>query len=160
MFDGYKNYNNWRSYKYNDVYEMVNEKTLVLPMIYFHTDKTTSRLVGLCKVFGLDVPEINPNPILYDYTPDIIVQKAFEKIKTTNKKIVFVQTTTRSSAYHYIHTNDLIKMLLELGYFVITPEQTNLKNDNLYVIDIKKFKITDSISLLKQIKNYGKDKGK
>ena len=68
-----------------------------------------------------------------------------------------MQTTTRSSAYHYIHTNDLIKMLLELGYFVITPEQTNLKNDNLYVIDIKKFKITDSISLLKQIKNYGKD---
>lgn len=157
MFDGYKNYNNWYSYGYQDVYNMVDEKTLVLPMIYFHTEKIPSRLVGLCKVFGLNTPEINQYPILYDYTPDIIVQKAFEKIKTTNKKIVFVQTTTRSSAYHYEYTNDLIKMLLALGYFIITPERINIKNDDLYVIDVDKFKITDSISLLKQIKNYGKD---
>lgn len=157
LFDGYKNYNNWRSYKYNDVYDMVDEKTLVLPIIYFHTDKTHSRLEGLCKVFGIEIPKINLPPKLYGYRPNHIVFEALNKIKTTKKKIVFIQTTTRSSGFHYKYTNTLIRMLLELDYFVITPENENIPSDSLYVIDTKKFKITDSIALLKQIKEYGKE---
>lgn len=157
LFDGYKNYNNWRSYDYHEVYDMVDKKTLVLPMIYFHAENTPSRLNGLSKVFGLEIPELNLCPIMYDYKPNKIVQTAFNKIKNTDKKIVFIQTTTRSSAYHYEHTDALFKRLLKEGFFIITPEKTNIKNNNLYVIDTKKFKITDSIALLKLIKDSGKE---
>ena len=157
MFDGVQDSDYWASYNYDDVYNMTDTETLVLPMLYFHTENTPNRLVGLCKVFGMDIPEINMRPVVYDYTPGKIVDTAFNKISKTKKPIVFVQTTTRSTEYHYKYTNTLIKQLIKSGFFVITPEQVNITSNDLYVINTKRFKITDSIALLKKIKESGKE---
>ena len=152
-FDGKPCPSEWKNYDYSECYKLKSADTLLLPMIYLYNSEIGSRTEGLCKVFNFPEPSINPKPIIYDYTPSDQVIDAFENIKLRAKKVIFFQMSGRSSYYIYPYTDELIKKALHAGYFVITPEKTEIVDDNLYVIDIRNFFITDTISLLKLIRD-------
>lgn len=154
-FDGKPCPSEWKNYDYTECYKLKSADTLLLPMIYLHDPSVSSRTEGLCDVFRLPRPSINPTPIIYDYTPSEQVISVFERYRPRMKKVLFIQMSSRSSAYVYPYADELIKKALHAGYFVITPEKTEIVDDNLYVIDIKSFVITDTISLLKLIKEQG-----
>ena len=156
-YDGHKNMEFWKNYDYAACYSLVNKDTLLLPMLYQYNGSVSSRTDTLCHTFGLERPIINPRPILYDYSPRPHVIEDFKKIKKRLNKVVFIQMTSRSTNFHYPYTDEIIKCLLDRGYFVLSVEPTTLVHDNLFVIDFSKYTITDSISLVKMIKEAGID---
>ncbi len=154
-YGGHQNMEYWKNYDYSECYNLKSDDTLILPMVYEHNEYVSSRTETLCKTFNLPEPIINPLPIIYDYEDSKVVKDFFENYRNKLKKVVFFQMSARSTNFIYPFIDILISNLLEKGYFVISAEQTNIKNDNLFVIDTKKFTINDSILLLKKIKDTG-----
>ena len=151
-FNGHRNFEGWKNYDWSDCYNMCGDDEILIPMIYEHNEFVPSRTDTLCRTFNLPVPKINPYPIIYDYPASNSVKNLFEKYKLQMQKVVFIQMTTRSSNFTYPYIDKILEYLLEAGYFVICVEKTEIKNKNLLVLDIKKFNINETISLLKLIK--------
>jgi hypothetical protein len=156
-YDGHMSKEYWQNYDYSSVYASVSKDTLVLPMIYEHTKTTKSRFEALCRTFNLPKQQIYPEPKVWtDYPASDNVINLLDQIKRTNKSdkpIIFVQMTSRSSNYMYPHTDELIKKLIFSGqYFIVTVEKTEILDDNYYYIDIKNTNINDTIKLLAALK--------
>lgn len=143
----------WKNYDYSQCYKLASDDTLLLPMIYEYEPYVLSRTFTLCDTFNLPIPNTNIKPIIYNYPPTEQVLNLFNQYKSEMNKVVFVQGSNRSSNFCYPFHDELVKKLLDLGFFVITVEKTELKSPRLLTIDIKKFKITESISLIQQIHN-------
>ena len=142
----------WENYDYSQCYTLKSDDTLLVPVVYKHGENVDSRTTVLCETFNLPAPSINPSPIIYDYEPTTEVKDTFVKYKDRMKKVVFIQMTSRSTYFSYPHIDNLIKELIKEGYFVISFDKTDMTDDDLLVIDIKKFTINDSISLIRMVK--------
>lgn len=152
-YDGHQNMEYWKNYDYSECYNLKSDDTLILPMVYEHNEYVSSRTETLCKTFNLPEPLINPLPIIYDYEDSKEIKSLFNRYKDKMNKVVFIQMTARSSNFSYPFVDEIIEQLLDDDFFVISVEKTNIVNSKLLVIDIKKYTINDSISLVRMIKN-------
>mgnify|MGYP000053699482 FL=1 len=153
-YDGHQNIEYWKNYDYSECYNLKSDDTLILPMVYEHNEYVSSRTETLCKTFNLPEPLINPLPIIYDYEDSEEIKSLFNQYRDKMDKVVFIQMSARSSNFTYPFVDEIIEQLLDDGFFVISVEKTNIVNSKLLVIDIKKYTINDSISLVRMIKNY------
>ena len=152
-YHGSRNIMNWYNYDYAECYQIKSKDTVLLPVIYNHNANTFSRTRGLCEVYANAFPMINLRPIIYPYRATAYVTNLFSEPKKKMKKVVFVQMSARSSGYSYPYTDELIKALLDQGYFVVTVEKTAMKSNRLLKLNTKQMKITDSIAFVKMIKD-------
>lgn len=141
----------WKNYNWSDCQNKVSDDTLLLPLIYEHNKFVLSRLHTLCETFSLPAPIINHKPLIHSIEPTKAIQEIFTQYKDVMNKVVFIQGSNRSSNFCYPFHDELVQKLLDSGFFVITVEGTKLKSPKLLPIDIKKLKMTESISLIQQI---------
>lgn len=152
----------WKNFDFSDVYKKVDERTLVLPLIYDYDSSVRSRYLNLCHSYNVTPKMIHQPPLVYaDYAANKAVQKALMYIKDISKKknlngIVWLQLRSTCFNYRYPHAEGLIEELINLGYFVVCVDKNDIKNDCLFTIDYADFSINDSIKLLAELKKqYG-----
>lgn len=141
----------WKNYDYSECHKIKSSNTFLLPMIYEHNENVLSRTDTLCETFYLEKEIIRHVPVLYDCEQTSRIKNIFCSYHEKMKRVVFYQGSSRSTNFHAEQSDDIIKGLLERGYFVISVEETNLINDNLLKIDIKKISINETIQLIKMI---------
>lgn len=163
-FKGMISPDNWKNYEYTEVYEKAPADFLVVPLLYEYSRKTRSRVMSLFETFSLPRPLFMPWPIIP--LPKKPAEAVFEMrdailacvAKKGLKGVVFLQLDARSSGYSYPHGDALAQRLWDEGYATLSVAKHEAVNEAGFVIDIKKFTITDSIYLLKLLKESLGDK--
>lgn len=148
-YSGHKTGFFW-NYDYTDVFAMVMNDTLVLPMIYDHTK--LSRTETVCDFYSIPYEKYqNRLPYIPSFPPTENAKKAFEQIKNLSKKskaIVFCQFQTRSSNYVYPYAEELVSQLIADDFFVVSYDKVNITNSNFLQLP-ESISINDTISLLR-----------
>ena len=166
FFEGSPNEDNWVNYDYENVYsQIIDDKTLVIPLIYLVEPYIKSRYLGLCKTFNIRPQDISPLPkVFLDYPVRDCVQNLISNIDKKNlihnyKSIIWLQIKSRSYNYFYKQYKELIRLLSDNNYFVICSDQIDYEDENLHVIDQSEFTINDSIRLLGELAKKYKIQG-
>lgn len=161
-FDGYRNPVTFKNYNYDDAFKDIPEDFLAVPVLYEYGLETPHRTYSLFKTFTLPLPSKKdfPRPVFYfPKEPASQVKKTFEDIHSVAKKckgIVFLQLDSRGSAYTYPKQDNLIRLLLRKGYYVLTVTPSAVIDENFKLLDIKKFTFNESCHLLDLLKKEHK----
>ncbi len=157
-YNGKANTKNWKNYDYSDCYSKASADTLLIPIIYEYNVFIKSRFNSLCRTFFLKKEKTNLKPAVYiNYPASQNVSDFFGAISSAfaeknYKGIIFTQLTSRSSNYTYPFAKELIEKFINDNYFVITPENIDIKDSNCLKIDIKKTNINETVKLLALLK--------
>ena len=154
FYDGAPNRDNWKAYDYSDVLRREPETTLVLPMLYEHNALVLSRDDTLCETFCLPTEKLAKKPLLFDWKAEDFVIETANKIedeihRRSLRGVVWLQFNTRSTSFVYKYPGELVSRLINAGFFVVSVDPVAADHSPCLVLDYSKFRITDSIALLR-----------
>ncbi len=155
-FEGYRNPLVWKNYNYDDAFKNIPPHFLVMPVYYDYNVDVPHRTISLFETFGLQAPKTYLPPVFYfNGSPAASVSNAFITISARaagKKGIVFLQMDSRGSSYTYPHIDELILMLIDEGYFVMSVTPSDVLDDSFYQVNIKDFAFNDTCRLLHMLK--------
>ncbi|MDD3586473.1 MAG: hypothetical protein PHQ75_04770 [Thermoguttaceae bacterium] len=157
LYDGHANKYNWKNYDYSDVVREEPKTTLILPMIYEHDDTILSRDDTLCDTFHLPLEKLAKKPYLYDWKMNQTVVDTANEIEEIVRKeglkgVVWMTMNARSASFAYKYSAELIRKVTEEGYYVVCVDPVETVDPHCMIINCEKFRITDSIALLRLLK--------
>lgn len=169
LFDGQRgkdSLTDWRNYDYKAVTTSVGGDVLTLPMIYEYDLSIRNRADSLCKSFGLQKPESNhpiiPRlPLPSGEAAQLLQAISDAFVKCQANAVIFLQLENRSSNYLYPHVKELCRRLMSLGCIVVNVANgcEEIRDDAMYFeIDIKRFSILQSMTILASLKASFEDK--
>jgi len=154
----------WRHYNYQDVLFRIPAKTIVIPMLYTYSLSARHRLLEFYDLFHLPKPSIVMAPQLHINARaaaecacalDNITSNASSSGKD---RIAFVHVETRSSCYSYNKTDQLVKRLVDNGYFVVLVSQASssdwlmaISNSDMFLVDPMVFSLPGSMALFRAL---------
>lgn len=156
-FDGKRHPLIWKNYDYEDAFKNIPPDFLAVPVYYDYGVHIPHRVKSLFETFGLAAPKGVPAPVMYfPQEPAAAVRDALDQISAraqSKKGIVFLQLDSRGSAYTYPHMGELVRGLIDEGYFVMSVTKGGpLNNPDYFEVDIKKFAINETWHLLELLK--------
>lgn len=149
---------NWKLYNISDALRQIGEDEIAFRVNYKHNESSLHRVHDLFEQFGfpLEFPASRPY-IPVDRIDSTEITKIISNINK-NKKIVFCHLDTRSNNFYYPKINELYKLLIRQGYYIISATPCDLVDENLYVIDMKILDITKVIKLIFELnKKFNKN---
>jgi hypothetical protein len=148
----------WTDYDFSDALKDIPKNFLILPVFYDVEPVVYHRATSVLETFGLpvDLPIATPIAHKADMSPagESLLRSIRTKLGAGSPEwIVCTHFGARSSGYEYPHAGDLIKRLIRLGGLVVSFSEVDLKDDRLVQVDITKISVTDSIEVLRALKN-------
>lgn len=147
----------WTDYDFQDALKDIPPDFIILPVIYDVEPTVFHRTTSLLETFNLPVDLPLPVPIAY---PAPLSARAIEILTVLQSRIKASSPTAvvcthfgaRSSAYEYPHAASLVRQLAGRGCLVIGFSPTDVKNDNVFDIDVSTIAPADTIELLRALK--------
>ncbi len=148
----------WTEYDFSDALKDIPKDFVVLPVVYDSHPGVVHRATSLLETFRLPVELPVARPIAYPAAMSdkahVILSAIFSHSgRTACPALVCVHFGARSSGYEYPHGQRLVSRLLGQGYLVVSFSPVGIAHDNLIEIDITTITPTDSIEILRALRN-------
>ena len=163
----------WKNYDFSDALSNIPEDFLILRMIYDTDAEVWHRVTAVAEAFSIPVKLPVAAPVVPPTEPSDHARALLDTIRSkasnprssrrnraaaaTRKRIVCCHFDTRSSNYEYPHAAVVIQTLLKAGYLVLNLTPSDLTDQSLLNIDVRKLTPNDTIEILRTLKKEGFD---
>lgn len=147
----------WTEYDFTDALKDIPGDFAVLPVIYDTDPVVMHRGTSVLETFALRVELPVPVPIAYKTEMSSAAREVLDTVLEQYRAdpprgIICTHFGARSSGYDYPHVARLAWLLIRRGFRVVSFTPVGLKSDQLTEIDISKVSLTDSIEILRFLK--------
>src|SRR6185437_12453045 len=139
----------WTEYDIADALKDIPSDFAILPVIYDTDTSVLHRGTSLQETFGLRVELPVPVPIAYKTDLSTAGRETLGSIlaeysAAPSRGLICTHFGARSSGYNYPYAAQLVWILIQRGFRVVSFTPTGLSSEKLTEIDITTLNVTDS----------------
>lgn len=147
----------WTEYDFTEALKSIPSDFAVLPVVYDTDPNVTHRSTAVLETFCLRVELPISPPIAYEADISPAAQEILDGLleqqrNDPSRPVVCLHFGARSSGYLYPHATRLAWLLARRGFRILSFTPIGLDSESLTEIDISRVTLTDSIEILRRLK--------